>query len=101
MANYNLDAWNDPSQLPVGYAGGLAFAMGIVGCVLGMAETCKRSVREGLLLAALTNTRVRWCHLTQVRRIRWRRGQPARFRLYDRYVSTGKILGAQVCWSVE
>lgn len=37
--NYNLEAWNTPSLMPVGYAGGLAFAAGIVGCVLGMSET--------------------------------------------------------------
>jgi purine-cytosine permease-like protein len=36
---YDLDAWNDPSKLPVGYAGGLAFAAGITGCVVGMSET--------------------------------------------------------------
>lgn len=39
IENYDLDAWNDPKKLPIGFAGGLAFAMGIVGCVLGMAET--------------------------------------------------------------
>lgn len=36
---YDLEAWNDPKHLPVGYAGGLAFAAGIAGCVLGMSET--------------------------------------------------------------
>lgn len=30
-ANYNLEGWNDPKQMPVGYAGGLAFALGIIG----------------------------------------------------------------------
>lgn len=39
MRNYDLDAWNDRDRMPVGYAGGLAFALGIVGCVLGMSET--------------------------------------------------------------
>ena len=35
---YDLEAWNDPSRLPVGWAGGLAFAAGIAGCVVGMSE---------------------------------------------------------------
>ena len=39
LANYNLEAWNTPSKMPVGYAGGVAFALGIVGCVLGMVQT--------------------------------------------------------------
>ena len=39
LANYNLEAWNTPSLMPVGYAGGTAFALGIVGCVLGMVQT--------------------------------------------------------------
>lgn len=38
-ANYNLEGWNDPKQMPVGYAGGLAFALGIIGAVLGMSTT--------------------------------------------------------------
>ncbi|EPE05001.1 nucleoside [Ophiostoma piceae UAMH 11346] len=37
--NYDLEAWNTPALMPVGYAGGLAFAAGIAGCVLGMSET--------------------------------------------------------------
>ncbi|OTB15005.1 hypothetical protein K445DRAFT_301601 [Daldinia sp. EC12] len=37
--NYNLDNWNNRSMLPAGCAGGLAFAFGIVGAVLGMATT--------------------------------------------------------------
>ncbi|CAK7266464.1 hypothetical protein SEPCBS57363_002105 [Sporothrix epigloea] len=37
--NYDLEAWNNPKRMPVGYGGGLAFAAGIVGCVLGMSET--------------------------------------------------------------
>ncbi|KAK3945894.1 putative nucleoside protein [Diplogelasinospora grovesii] len=36
---YNLDAWNTPGLLPTGFAGGLAFASGIAGCVVGMSET--------------------------------------------------------------
>lgn len=36
---YDLEAWNDPSKLPVGWAGGLAFASGIAGCVVGMDAT--------------------------------------------------------------
>jgi purine-cytosine permease-like protein len=36
---YNLDAWNTPALMPVGFAGGLAFAVGIAGWVLGMSET--------------------------------------------------------------
>lgn len=30
--NYQLDAWNDPTLMPIGFAGGLAFACGVVGC---------------------------------------------------------------------
>ncbi|KAL7623448.1 hypothetical protein AAE478_007130 [Parahypoxylon ruwenzoriense] len=37
--NYDLEAWNKPERLPVGYAGGFAFICGIVGAVLGMATT--------------------------------------------------------------
>ncbi|KAF3761049.1 hypothetical protein M406DRAFT_93902 [Cryphonectria parasitica EP155] len=36
---YDLEAWNDPSRLPFGWAGGFAFAAGIAGCVVGMSET--------------------------------------------------------------
>lgn len=39
MLNYDLDAWNTPSKMPVGYAGLGAFILGIVGCVIGMSET--------------------------------------------------------------
>ncbi|KAH6659329.1 hypothetical protein BKA67DRAFT_544150 [Truncatella angustata] len=39
FANYNLEAWNTPGDMPVGYAGGLAFALGIIGAVLGMSTT--------------------------------------------------------------
>ena len=38
-ANYDLEAWNTPSRMPVGIGGGLAFAAGVVGFVLGMSET--------------------------------------------------------------
>lgn len=36
---YDLEAWNTPSKMPIGIAGLTAFALGIVGCVLGMVET--------------------------------------------------------------
>ncbi|OAA68657.1 nucleoside transporter family [Niveomyces insectorum RCEF 264] len=36
---YDLEAWNQPSRMPLGLGGGLAFAAGIAGCVLGMSET--------------------------------------------------------------
>lgn len=35
---YNWDAWNDPSKLPVGIAGFIAFGVGWVGAVLCMAQ---------------------------------------------------------------
>ncbi|KAK4704395.1 hypothetical protein P7C70_g1811, partial [Phenoliferia sp. Uapishka_3] len=38
-SNYNLDAYNTPSLLPVGYAAAGACAFGIMGAVLGMAQT--------------------------------------------------------------
>ncbi|KAI1876714.1 uncharacterized protein JN550_000786 [Neoarthrinium moseri] len=38
-ANYNLECWNNPKELPVGYAGGFAFASGIIGAILGMSTT--------------------------------------------------------------
>ncbi|KAK4544249.1 hypothetical protein LTR36_004459 [Oleoguttula mirabilis] len=37
--NYNLEAWNDPSKLPLGIAGFSAFALGVVFWVMGMVET--------------------------------------------------------------
>jgi NCS1 nucleoside transporter family len=37
--NYDLDAWNDPSRLPLGIAAGTAFAIGIIAWVMGMVET--------------------------------------------------------------
>jgi NCS1 nucleoside transporter family len=39
FANYDLDAWNDPSRLPLGIAAGFAFAIGIVAWIMGMVET--------------------------------------------------------------
>ncbi|MCJ1354238.1 MAG: hypothetical protein MMC33_004225 [Icmadophila ericetorum] len=39
IANYDLTAWNTPEKMPVGYAGLLAFLLGIVGCILGMQST--------------------------------------------------------------
>ncbi|KAI1305720.1 permease for cytosine/purines, uracil, thiamine, allantoin-domain-containing protein [Xylaria venustula] len=37
--NYDLDAWNDPTRLPVGLAALAAFLVGVAGWVLGMVET--------------------------------------------------------------
>ena len=37
--NYNLDAWNDPSRLPLGLAAGSAFGIGTVAWVMGMVQT--------------------------------------------------------------
>ena len=39
MANYDLEGWNTPSRLPIGFAGLTAFLLGIVGAILGMVET--------------------------------------------------------------
>ncbi|KAJ6160887.1 hypothetical protein N7470_004283 [Penicillium chermesinum] len=39
LANYDLDAWNTPSRMPVGYAGLMAFLCGAAGWIVGMAET--------------------------------------------------------------
>ncbi|KAI1467809.1 putative nucleoside transporter [Daldinia caldariorum] len=39
FGSYDLENWNTRSMLPVGYAGSLAFACGIVGAVLGMSTT--------------------------------------------------------------
>ncbi|KAH7093507.1 permease for cytosine/purines, uracil, thiamine, allantoin-domain-containing protein [Paraphoma chrysanthemicola] len=39
FANYDLDAWNDPSRLPIGIAAGTAFGLGIIAWVMGMVET--------------------------------------------------------------
>ncbi|RWA12825.1 hypothetical protein EKO27_g2277 [Xylaria grammica] len=37
--NYDLDAWNDPTRLPIGLAAFAAFLVGVVGSVLGMVAT--------------------------------------------------------------
>lgn len=37
--NYNLEAWNTRALMPVGFAGGTAFLIGVVGAVLGMVQT--------------------------------------------------------------
>ncbi|EPS34009.1 hypothetical protein POX_a01004 [Penicillium oxalicum] len=39
LANYDLDAWNTPSKMPIGYAGLTAFLCGAAGWILGMVET--------------------------------------------------------------
>ncbi|KAJ5125905.1 Ribosome biogenesis protein ENP2 [Penicillium atrosanguineum] len=39
LANYDLDAWNTPSKMPVGYAGLTAFLCGAAGWIVGMVET--------------------------------------------------------------
>ena len=39
LANYDLEGWNTPSRLPIGYAGLTAFSCGIAGAILGMVET--------------------------------------------------------------
>ncbi|EME81705.1 uncharacterized protein MYCFIDRAFT_33001 [Pseudocercospora fijiensis CIRAD86] len=37
--NYDLAGWNDPNRVPLGIAGGTAFALGVVAWVMGMVET--------------------------------------------------------------
>ncbi|TVY43274.1 Purine-cytosine permease, partial [Lachnellula occidentalis] len=39
FANYDLEGWDTPSKLPIGFAGGLAFLCGWAGAILGMNET--------------------------------------------------------------
>ncbi|KAF5863740.1 hypothetical protein ETB97_009527 [Aspergillus alliaceus] len=39
VANYDLDAWNTPSKMPIGFAGLTAFLCGAAGWILGMVET--------------------------------------------------------------
>ncbi|SMY29518.1 unnamed protein product [Zymoseptoria tritici ST99CH_1A5] len=39
FANYDLDGWNTPARLPVGWAGLMAFMLGVVVWVLGMVQT--------------------------------------------------------------
>ncbi|KXT16951.1 hypothetical protein AC579_7426 [Pseudocercospora musae] len=37
--NYDLAGWNEPKRVPLGIAGGAAFALGVVAWVMGMVET--------------------------------------------------------------
>ncbi|KAJ5173106.1 hypothetical protein N7492_005699 [Penicillium capsulatum] len=39
LANYDLDVWDVPSKMPVGYAGLTAFLCGAEGWIIGMVET--------------------------------------------------------------
>lgn len=39
VANYDLDAWNTPSRMPIGFAGLTAFLCGAAGWIVGMVET--------------------------------------------------------------
>jgi purine-cytosine permease-like protein len=39
FANYDLEGWNIPKRLPVGYAGATAFGLGVVVWVMGMVQT--------------------------------------------------------------
>lgn len=39
VANYDLEAWDTRQKMPVGIGGGLGFAAGIVGGILGMSST--------------------------------------------------------------
>jgi purine-cytosine permease-like protein len=39
LANYDLDAWDDPSRMPLGLAGLTAFLCGAAGWIVGMVET--------------------------------------------------------------
>ncbi|KAJ6049457.1 uncharacterized protein N7446_007212 [Penicillium canescens] len=39
LANYDLDAWNTPARMPIGYAGLAAFLCGAAGWIVGMVET--------------------------------------------------------------
>jgi len=39
LANYNLEAWNTQSKMPVGIAGFVAFLLGVMGFILGMVQT--------------------------------------------------------------
>lgn len=48
-SNYDLDAYNSPDLLPVGYAAGGAIAVGIVGAVLGMAQLWYIGVIGGMI----------------------------------------------------
>lgn len=37
--NYDLEAWNDPSRLPLGIGAGVAFSLGVIAWCMGMDET--------------------------------------------------------------
>ncbi|PWY70989.1 hypothetical protein BO70DRAFT_382182 [Aspergillus heteromorphus CBS 117.55] len=39
LANYDLDAWNTPSKMPIGFGGLMAFLCGAAGWIVGMDET--------------------------------------------------------------
>lgn len=39
LSNYDVEAWDDPSRLPVGFAGLTAFLCGAAGWIVGMSET--------------------------------------------------------------
>lgn len=39
FANYDLESWNDPKRLPMGIAGFVAFALGVVAWIMGMVQT--------------------------------------------------------------
>ncbi|KAK8079716.1 hypothetical protein PG997_007534, partial [Apiospora hydei] len=39
FGNYDLEAWNDPSKLPLGIAALAAFLLGVVAWIMGMVET--------------------------------------------------------------
>ncbi|KAB8262693.1 permease for cytosine/purines, uracil, thiamine, allantoin-domain-containing protein [Aspergillus pseudonomiae] len=39
VANYDLDAWNTPSKMPIGFAGLTAFLCGAAGWIVDMVET--------------------------------------------------------------
>jgi purine-cytosine permease-like protein len=41
FANYDLEAWNDPSRLPHGIAAGTAFGLGVIAWVMGMVSQAK------------------------------------------------------------
>lgn len=39
IENYDLSAWDSPERLPLGYAGLIAFLMGLLGALMGMWQT--------------------------------------------------------------
>ena len=46
IANYNLEAWNDPDLLPRGYAAFAAFACGVIAFVMGMVSLVETLLRR-------------------------------------------------------